>query len=93
MSSNRKELYNLSNTLVEVFVAELLSKHKVNKAKANSRISNEQREKLQTTINNLKEQVEAYLDKQTQKEVTENDQSTIQPESPLREMFSKRKQR
>lgn len=93
MSSNRKELYNLSNTLVEVFVAELLSKHKVDTAKAKSRLSDEQREKLQTTIDNLKDQVEAYLDTQAQKKVTENDQPTSKPESPLREMFFKRQQR
>ena len=93
MQNNRKELHNLSNQMVELFIKDVFSKNKVSLDEAKAKISDEQRVELRNTFNQLKEQVETFLhEKNAAKTVTEEDEEQNKnTESPLRETFLKRK--
>lgn len=54
------------------------------------KVSDEQREKLKSTVNQLKEQVEEFLQSQNTKKITENE-TKEEPSSPLREKLKKTK--
>lgn len=78
--------------MVEILINNVFSKNKINLAEAKSNITNEQRETLKQSFNQLKEQVENFLyEKNAAKTVTENETDS-NVESPLRERFKKRKQ-
>ncbi|MEI3607049.1 hypothetical protein SPD48_15225 [Pseudogracilibacillus sp. SE30717A] len=93
MQDNRKELYNLSNQMMDIFIKDIFSNNKIDLVEAKSNISEEQREALKNSVNNLKEQVESFLyEKNAKKTITENDQDKSNSESPLREMFRRKNQ-
>ncbi len=54
------------------------------------KVSDEQREKLKSTVNQLKEQVEEFLQSQNTKKITEKE-TKVEPSSPLREKLKKTK--
>lgn len=87
---NREELYSLSNQFIEIFIADIFSKNKVNMDEIREKVSDEQREKLKSTVNQLKEQVEEFLQSQNTKKITENE-TKEEPSSPLREKLKKTK--
>lgn len=89
--SNKKELYNLSGQFMDLFISDILAKNKVDVNEAKARISDEQREKLKETVENLKTEVEDFLDSNGKKTITEKDQET-KKESPLRERFMRKKE-
>ncbi|GEL05329.1 hypothetical protein M2M59_12105 [Rummeliibacillus sp. G93] len=87
---NREELYSLSNQFIEIFIADIFSKNKVNMDEIREKVSDEQREKLKSTVNQLKEQVEEFLQSQNTKKITEKE-TKEEPSSPLREKLKKTK--
>ncbi len=96
MQDNRKELHNLSNQMMDIFIKNTFSKNSIDIAKAKSNISEEQKEALKQSVNNLKEQVESFLyEKNATKKVTEDNQDdpSNTTESPLREMFKKKNEK
>lgn len=88
----KKELYNLSNQFMDLFISDVLSKNKVNISEAKERMTDEQRDKLKETVENLKNEVERYLDSNGRKTITEKDQDNKNKVSPLREKFMKKKE-
>lgn len=90
MQNNKKELYSLSNQMIELFIKDIFSKNEANIEKAKANISDEQRETLKQTVNRLQSQVESFIyDKDASKTTTEkNEKNTSDPISPLREKFS-----
>jgi len=92
---NRKELYNLSNQFIELFITDIFSKNQVNLKEAKERMTDEQREKLKQTVENLKEEVEGFLDASGKKTVNEEEQETkekMESSRPLREKFINKKE-
>ena len=93
MANKRQEdLNNLSNQLLEVFVADIFSKNKVKVEDAKSRITVAQKEKLKETIDQLKDQVEDFLQNRNTKKVVSNEENLEQSTSPLREKLKSKKQ-
>lgn len=89
-NDNKKELYNLSNQMVEIFISNIFSKNNIDLEEAKSNITDEQRESLKQSVAKLKEQVEEFLyEKNATKTVTE-DEVKKKVESPLRELFLNR---
>lgn len=90
---NRKEMYDLSSQLIELFISDVFSKNDIKTADVKEKITKEQRENLKLTVSQLKEQVEDFLHSRKTAETEEaNDQNNEQPQSPLREKFFKKKQ-
>lgn len=90
-NSRKKELYNLSGQFMDLFISDILTKNKVNVSEAKEKITDEQRKKIKETVENLKSEVEDYLDSNSKKTVTEEDQDN-KTDSPLREKIRKRKE-
>lgn len=91
--NTREQMYGLSSQLMELFVADLFNKHKVNLAEAKKRMTDEQRESLKQTVEQLKTQVEGFLESKTVLKVTDTEEKTEgQATHPLREAYLKKKQ-
>ncbi|WP_252504218.1 hypothetical protein [Sporosarcina sp. Marseille-Q4943] len=89
----REQLYGLSGQLMELFVADLFSKNKINVEEAKKRMTDEQRERLKETVEQLKTQVEGFLESKAVRKVTDSQEKTDgQAPHPLREAFMKKKQ-
>lgn len=88
---NRKELHELSNQMIQLFIKDVFSKNNTDMEKAKKNITDEQRESLKKSLNHLETQVESFLnDKNASKTTTENDQeSNDESLSPLREKLMK----
>jgi len=91
-NKRQEDLNNLSNQLLEVFVADIFSKNKVKVEDAKSRITVAQKEKLKETIDQLKDQVEDFLQNRNTKKVVSNEENLEQSTSPLREKLKSKKQ-
>ena len=92
VNKKQEDLYNLSNQLLEVFVADIFSKNKVKVEDAKTRITVAQKEKLKETIDQLKDQVEDFLQNRNTKKVVSDEEKLEQSTSPLREMLKSKKQ-
>ncbi|AMW99803.1 hypothetical protein M3603_11220 [Rummeliibacillus stabekisii] len=88
--NNREELYSLSNQFIEIFIADIFSKNKVNMDEIRSKVSDDQREKLKKTVDQLKVQVEEFINSNNTKSITEKEPKE-QPSSPLREKLKQAK--
>lgn len=85
MGDRRPELFNLSNQLIEVYVQDIFSRNDVELSKIKERMTDEQRENIKDSVNMLKEQVDDFLQKQSnRKQVTEESEEAKASESPLR---------
>jgi preprotein translocase subunit SecD len=90
---NREELNGLSSQLMELFVADLFSKNKINVQQVKERITEEQRESLKQTVEQLKAQVEGFLESKTVIQVDDSEEKTEgHATNPLREAIIQRKQ-
>lgn len=90
---SREHLYGLSGQLVELFVADLLSKNKINVKEAKHRMTDDERERLKQTVEQLKTQVEGFLESKTVRKITTSNEKTEgQAAHPLREAFIQKKQ-
>lgn len=91
--NTRDQLYGLSGQLMELFVADIFSKNKVNIEEAKLRMTDEQRENLKKTVEQLKTQVEDFLESKTVLKVTDTEEKTEgHAPHPLREAFLQKKQ-
>lgn len=89
----REQLYGLSGQLMELFVADLFSKNIINVEEAKQRMTDEQRERLKQTVEQLKTQVEGFLESKAVRKVTDSQEKTDgQAPHALREAFMKKKQ-
>ncbi|MBD7985760.1 hypothetical protein H9649_14315 [Sporosarcina sp. Sa2YVA2] len=89
-----EQLEGLSGQLMELFVANLLTKHNVDISNAKKRMTDEQREHLKGTVEKLKEQVEDFLETKTVIKKTETEANVVgQAESPLRKAFMERRKK
>ena len=89
MSDKQKDLYSLSNQMVEIFIKNLFAKNNID---ANQiQLSDEQKESLKQSCYQLKEQVDNYVSKHTTEEdmEAENKKQTL---SPLRERYLRKRQ-
>ena len=64
-NNNREQLNELSGQLMDLFVSDLFTKNKVDVEKVKERITDEQRENLKQTVEQLKAQVEGFLESKT----------------------------
>jgi len=93
LANNKQEdLYNLSNQLLEVFVADIFSKNKLKIEDAKNKITVGQKEKLKETIEQLKGQVEDFLQNRNTKKVVSEEEDVEPTTSPLREILKSKKQ-
>lgn len=90
--NNREQLYGLSSQLMELFVADIFSKHKINVEEAKQRMTDEQRESLKQTVKQLKTQVEGFLASKAVRKVTSEEKTDGQAPHPLRDAFMQKKQ-
>ncbi|WP_301109149.1 hypothetical protein [Sporosarcina sp.] len=89
--SNKENLTGLSSQLMEIFIADLFKKNQIDKEEAKTRISAEQRENLKQTVEQLKTQVEDFLQTKTTYEAgTSQEESATSNANPLREAFMKK---
>ncbi|EGQ24111.1 motility protein B [Sporosarcina newyorkensis 2681] len=89
--NNRDQLYGLSNQLMELFVSDLFTKNKVSTEETKQRLTEVQKEKLKQTVEQLKTQVEEFLEeKNSQKIITETENATDLKSNPLREALLKK---
>lgn len=89
--SNKENLYGLSSQLMEAFIADLFTKNQIDKDEAKKRISAEQRENLKQTVEQLKAQVEDFLQTKTTYEAgTAQQKSAKSDANPLREAIVKK---
>lgn len=89
---NERQLHNLSGQLMELFVANLLSKNQVDIQEAKSRITDEQRQYLKATVEKLKTEVEEFLETKTVVKTKAADEvKTEKVTNPLREAFIQNK--
>lgn len=89
---NERQLHNLSGQLMELFVANLLSKNQVDIQEAKSRITDKQRQYLKTTVEKLKTEVEEFLETKTVVKTKAADEVEIEKvTNPLREAFIQNK--
>lgn len=85
VENTREELQNLSSQFLEIFIQDLFVKNKINTTSVKESMSDDQKKKLKETVDNLKLQVEDFLEKPTPNTATEiKEQATS---SPLRESF------
>ncbi|HLR75215.1 MAG TPA: hypothetical protein VK077_08050 [Virgibacillus sp.] len=90
VENRREELFKLSNQLIEIYVQDVFSKNQANMDELKEKITDEQRENLRNTVNNLKEEVEGFLyKKNASKKVTEDSEEVQPTSSPLREKILK----
>lgn len=91
---NRDQLTGLSGQLMELFVSDLFAKNKVDIETVKERITDEQRESLKQTVEQLKAQVEGFLESKTVIKVDEPEEKTEgqATANPLREAIMQRKQ-
>lgn len=90
---SREELNGLSGQLMDLFVSDLFSKNKVDIEKVKERITDDQRESLKQTVEQLKTQVEGFLESTTVIQVADSTEKTEgQATNPLREAIIQRKQ-
>lgn len=87
--NNNDHLFSLSNQLVDLFVTDILAKNNVETSKLKDHLTQEQKEKLKETVEQLQIQVSDFLEKQTSVKSPDLEQSPS--ESPLRSMFKKNK--
>lgn len=92
VKNSRNELYHLSNQMIDIFIKDIFSKNKTDLEKVKVNISDEQREALKQSVNQLKERVEEFIYNQNaSKTITEDSQTnTSEPLSPLKEKLSTR---
>ncbi|MCM3745576.1 hypothetical protein M3193_15720 [Sporosarcina luteola] len=91
--NNREQLYGLSSQLMELFVADVFSKHKIDIDEAKQRMTVEQREGLKQTVEQLKTQVDDFLASKAVRKVTDSQEKTDgQAPHPLRDAFLQKKQ-
>lgn len=89
--SHRENLYGLSGQLMEIFIADLFRKNQINTEEAKGRISEEQRESLKKTVEQLKTQVEDFLQTKTTFEADTAESEAVKSDvNPLREAFLKK---
>ena len=89
--NKQEELYSLSNQFLEIFITDIFSKHQVKIEDVRAKISDEQREKLKGTIEQLKDQVEDFLNTRNTKKIVTQEENE-QPTSPLRERVENKRQ-
>ncbi|MFD1205408.1 MULTISPECIES: hypothetical protein [Sporosarcina] len=90
---NREQLQGLSGQLMELFVADLFTKNKVNVNEAKSRMTDEQRERLKQTVEQLKVQVEDFLATKNVQTVTADEEETVKQVHPLRDVIIQMRQK
>ena len=87
-----EQLHSLSGQLMELFVANLLTKNQVDIQETKKRVTEDQRQQLKMTVENLKAQVEDFLENSTVRKTTESEEDVPgQAVNPLREAFIQRK--
>ena len=92
-NNNREQLNELSGQLMDLFVSDLFTKNKVDVEKVKERITDEQRENLKQTVEQLKAQVEGFLESKTIITVEDSEEKPmVQATNPLREAIIQRKQ-
>ncbi|GKV56203.1 hypothetical protein NCCP2222_21500 [Sporosarcina sp. NCCP-2222] len=90
----RKNLYGLSSQLMELFVSDLFTKNEVNIKDAKQRLTSEQKEQLKQTVEQLKTQVESFLESKTVRKVGSSKEKTEEPAvNPLRQAIIQKKQK
>ena len=91
-NNSRDQLNGLSGQLMDLFVSDLFTKNKVDIEKVKERITDDQRENLKQTVEQLKAQVEGFLESKTVVKVEEAEGKTEgQAANPLREAILQRK--
>ena len=90
--NKQEELYSLSNQFLEIFITDIFSKHQVKIEDVKAKISDEQREKLKETIEQLKDQVEDFLNTRNTKKIVTQEENNEQPTSPLRKRVENKRQ-
>ncbi|MDW0117892.1 hypothetical protein QTL97_13175 [Sporosarcina thermotolerans] len=93
-NNSREQLNELSGQLMDLFVSDLFTKNKVDIEKVKARITDDQRENLRQTVEQLKAQVEDFLESRTVLKVEESEGKTEgqAATNPLREAILQRKQ-
>lgn len=85
VKNTREELQNVSSQFLEIFIQDLFLKNKINTASVKESMSDDQKKRLKETVDNLKIQVEDFLDKPVTNTATEMNKEPTS--SPLRESF------
>jgi|SRR5699024_100537 len=88
-NDNQKDLHALSSQMVDLFIKNIFAKNKINKNQVN--LTDEQKESLKQTFDQLKERVDTYVSKQTT-EADKEEEEQKDPLSPLREKFFQNRQ-
>ncbi|WP_339251650.1 hypothetical protein NSQ43_15530 [Sporosarcina sp. FSL W8-0480] len=86
-----RQLKGLSDQLMEMYVANLLSKHNVDIEKAKLQITKEQRAQLRKTAEQLKAQVDEYLESKKTQKMPKTEEKNAGQVNPLREAFIQRR--
>ncbi|MBB4825641.1 preprotein translocase subunit SecD [Sporosarcina luteola] len=90
----REQLHGLSSQLMELFVSDLLSKNKVDVKEAKQRLTADQKEQLKQTVEQLRAQVEGFLESKTVQKVSSAKDKTEEPTvNPLRQAVIEKKQK
>ena len=90
---SREQLNGLSGQLMDLFVSDLFAKNKVDIEKVKERITDDQRENLKQTVEQLKAQVEGFLESKTIITVEDSEEKPmVLATNPLREAIIQRKQ-
>ncbi|MCD7034999.1 hypothetical protein LRR81_12140 [Metabacillus sp. GX 13764] len=89
MSENKDKLTEISSTLMQLFVSDVLSKNKVDK-ESRRQLTDEQKEKLRSVVFDLQTRVDEFLTNPAKK-VTEDAKETedAPKNKTLREMLQK----
>lgn len=89
---SREQLNGLSSQLMELFVSDLFTKNNVDVQQAKERLSEEQRESLKQTVEQLKAQVDGFLESKAVYKVTDSAEKTVgQAAHPLRDAIIQKK--
>lgn len=89
-NKGRESLYKLSGQLVDIFISDLFAKNNVDMDEVKKRISDSQREQLKQTVEELKGQVDDFLEKQTVTKTVSEEKNDTPSVNPLREAFMKK---
>ncbi|MFY4774372.1 hypothetical protein [Metabacillus sp. RGM 3146] len=91
MSENKDKLTEISSTLMQLFVSDVLSKNNVD-GESRRKLSDEQKEKLKSVVLDLQTKVESFLASPTKKVTEDTKEVSEAPKNKtLREMLQDKK--
>lgn len=89
---SREQLNGISSQLMELFVADLFSQNNIDVQQAKKRLTDDQRESLKQNVEQLKAQVEGFLESKVVHKVANSEERTVgQAAHPLRDAIIQKK--